>query len=146
MTEKPQISTWEQLRIGTEVRVPFSVSTADMESFAQLSGDRSRIHMDADFARSRGFDDVIVYGALTVSRLSHLVGMRLPGDLGLATDWKIDFNRPLYVDEDALFSATLTHLSEATHTVRLKFRVTVGELVIATGTAGSLLLDEPRDR
>lgn len=114
-----------------------------MDTFAKLSGDSSRIHVDRAFARSRGFSGPVVYGALTVARLSHLVGMHLPGDLGLATSWRIDFNQPLYVDEQAVMEAEITHVSPSTHTVKLRFRVMVGEKLVASGTAGSRLLDEP---
>lgn len=145
MTEKPQILRWSDLKEGLTVSVPFRIGQADMDTFRLLSGDSSRIHMDAAFARSRGFSGPVVYGALTVARLSHLVGMRLPGDLGLATSWRIDFNQPLYVDEDAMFEARLTHVSHSTHTVTIKFRVVAGSKLVASGTAGSKLLDEPID-
>ena len=114
-----------------------------MDAFRLLSGNSSRIHVDPAFARSRGFSGPVVYGALTVARLSHLVGMHLPGDFGLATSWRVDFNQPLYVDEDATFKAELTHVSHSTHTVTIKFRVVVGDKLVASGTAGSKLLDEP---
>jgi enoyl-CoA hydratase len=114
-----------------------------MDAFRRLSGDSSRIHIDAAFARSHGFLGPVVYGALSVARLSHLVGMHLPGDLGLATSWKIDFNQPLYVDEAAVFEAELTHVSHSTHTVQIKFRVVAGDKLVASGRAGSKLLDEP---
>lgn len=125
------------------VSVPFRIGQTEMDTFRQLSGDTSRIHIDAEFARRNGFSGPVVYGALTVARLSHLVGMHLPGDLGLATDWRIDFNHPLYVDEDAVFDAELTHVSHSTHTVKIKFRVMAGEKLVAKGTAGSKLLDQP---
>jgi len=125
------------------VSVPFRIAQSDMDAFRLLSGDSSRIHMDAEFARSRGFSGPVVYGALTVARLSHLVGMHLPGDLGLATSWRIDFNQPLYVNEDAEFKAELTHVSHSTHTVTIKFRVVAGDKLVASGTAGSKVLDEP---
>jgi acyl dehydratase len=124
------------------VSVPFRIGQAEMDAFRRLSGDSSRIHIDAEFARSRGFDGPVVYGALTVARLSNMVGMHLPGDLGLATSWRIDFNKPLYIDEEAIFEAELTHVSQSTHTVSLKFRVRVGEKLVASGSAGSKLLDE----
>jgi acyl dehydratase len=139
----PRILDWEALDVGMEVKIPFTVSAEDMETFARLSGDRSRIHMDGGFARSRGFREPVVYGALTVAKLSYVVGMRLPGDLGLATNWKIDFNRPLYVGDEATLSATLTHKSESTHTVKIKFNVIVEGQVIASGVAGSKILDQP---
>jgi acyl dehydratase len=123
------------------VSVPFRISQADMDTFRDLSGDSSRIHLDSAFARSRGFSGPVVYGALIVARLSNLVGMQLPGDLGLATSWMIDFHQPLYVGEDAAMEAELTHVSQATHTVKIKFRVVVGQKLVANGVAGSKLLD-----
>ena len=117
-----------------------------MDVFRVLSGDASRIHLDAEFARSRGFSGPVVYGALIVARLSNLVGMHLPGDFGLATSWKIDFNQPLYVGEKAVMHAELTQMSHSTHTVSVKFRVVAGDRLVASGRAGSKLLDEPAAR
>lgn len=142
MSEKPRVLQWGDLKEGMTVTVPFRIGQAEMDTFRQLSGDSSRIHIDSEFAQSRGFSGPVVYGALTVARLSHLVGMHLPGDLGLATSWRIDFNRPLYIDEEATFEGELVHVSQSTHTVSVKFRVRVGEKLVATGTAGSKLLDE----
>jgi acyl dehydratase len=138
----PKVALWHELTVGLTVSVPFSISSADMDTFRQLSGDRSRIHHDTEFARTNGFEGPVVYGALTVARLSNLVGMHLPGDLGLATSWKIDFNSPLYVDEVAVMDAEVSHVSESTHTIKLRFRVSVGDKLIASGTAGSKLLDQ----
>jgi 3-hydroxybutyryl-CoA dehydratase len=145
LTPRPRVLGFGELSEGMSVAVPFTVSQADMEAFLALSGDASRIHLDADFARSCGFAGPVVYGALIVARLSNLVGMHIPGDLGLATSWKIDFHRPLYVNDNAVMHAEITHVSPATHTVKLKFHVMVGERLIATGTAGSKLLDEPAE-
>lgn len=142
MNLKPAIIPWDNLHVGMSIDVPFTISADDMEIFRKLSGDYSRIHHDADFAKKNGFKHAVVYGALTVSRLSQLVGMYIPGDLGLATSWKIDFNNPLYVEELAVMRAVLTHKSEATHTIKIKFNVTVGEKTIANGNAVSKLLNE----
>jgi acyl dehydratase len=139
----PRVLTWAELQKGMSVRVPFRVSQADMDVFCRLSGDRSRIHHDSGFARTNGFAGPVVYGALTIARLSNLVGMHLPGDLGLATSWKVDFNQPLYVDEEAVMEAEITHISPATRTVMLRFRVQVGDKLVASGTAGSKVLDTP---
>jgi acyl dehydratase len=136
----PRLLVWDDLRVGLKVAIPFRISQTDMDDFARLSGDNSRIHHDRQFARDNGFDGPVVYGALTVARLSNLVGMHLPGDLGLATGWKIDFNRPLYVDQDASMEAEITHVSPATRTVMLRFKVLSGDRLIASGTAGSKLL------
>jgi 3-hydroxybutyryl-CoA dehydratase len=138
---KPDLLNWVDLIEGLSVDVPFSISHNDMQAFAELSGDHSRIHHDVEFALKNGFLAPVVYGALIVARLSALVGMRLPGDLGLATEWKINFNNPLYVNDQAVMRGEITHVSEVTHTIKLKFSVFVGDRIIATGLAGSKLLN-----
>ena len=142
MTQGAEVLRWEELKLGLSVDFPFSVSQQDMDTFAELSGDRSRIHHDVAFASKNGFSGPVVYGALIVARLSALVGMRLPGDLGLATEWRINFNNPLYVDDQAVMHGEITHVSESTHMVKLQFSVVAGDRVIATGTARSKLLSE----
>lgn len=142
MISGPDVHQWEELKAGLSVDYPFSISQQDMSVFAELSGDRSRIHLDANFASKNGFSSPVVYGALIVAKLSALVGMRLPGDLGLATEWKINFNNPLYVGDQAIMRGEITHVSEVTHTIKIKFSVVVGDRVIATGSAGSKLLND----
>lgn len=140
MISKPDLIKWDDLNEGMSVAIPFSISHNDMQAFAELSGDYSRIHHDVEFALKNGFLAPVVYGALIVARLSALVGMRLPGDLGLATEWKINFNNPLYVNDHAIMCGEIIHVSEVTHTIKLKFSVFVGDRIIATGMAGSKLL------
>ncbi len=142
MTPAGRILHFGDLKVGMSVSCPFCIGRSEMDAFLALSGDSSRIHINGDFARDQGFSGPVVYGALIVARLSNLVGMHLPGDLGLATHWKIDFNQPLYVDEDAVMTAELAHVSHSTHTVTVKFRVLAGDRLIASGSAGSKLLDE----
>lgn len=142
MNEGGKPLRWQDLRKGLRVSVPFCIDESKMRTFVALSGDNSRIHRDAAFARRNGFQDRVVYGALQVAELSYLVGMHLPGDLGLATGWQINFHKPLYIGDQAVMDAELVHLSEATRTVTLKFSVKVGDRLVATGTAQSMLLHE----
>jgi acyl dehydratase len=139
-SETPARHAFADLQSGMVVRTVFSVTVEDMETFARLSGDRSRIHHDVAYAKRNGFDGPVVYGALTVAQLSYLVGMHLPGDFGLATSWVIHFGKPLYVGEEAVMTAELVHLSPSTRLASLKFNVRVGERLVASGTASSMLL------
>ena len=117
----PKVLTLSELVVGDTASVSFSVTEEDMITFAELSGDRSRIHHDAIFARKNGFKATVVYGALSIAHLSFLVGMHLPGDLGCATSWKIDFHEALYVREEATISAKIVHISQALRVLTLEF-------------------------
>ncbi|GKY90006.1 MaoC family dehydratase [Sinisalibacter aestuarii] len=56
-------------RIVTGTR---TVSIADIDAFAALSGDRFAIHMDADAARRYGFADRVAHGLLVLSLVDGL--------------------------------------------------------------------------
>lgn len=124
---------------GDEIECVFSFSAEDMRAFRTLSGDDSLVHCDPVFARERGMRDVIVYGGLLTTRLSEMVGTRLPGRRGISTAWSIVFRSPLYVDEVAVLRLEVVNVSMATGLVDGRFRITAADRVIATGTAQSLL-------
>ena len=131
---------WEDLALGQRAEVALCVGEDDMRAFAELSGDRSTIHIDEAFARGVGFAGRVVYGGLIVGALSQLVGMRLPGPIGLATGWKIDFHSPLYIGEQAIMAAELTALSESTRLAKLKYTVVAGKRLVAKGTAEAKIM------
>lgn len=139
--EEPAALTWGDLRVGRAVSFHFSISQAEMDEFMRFSGDRSRIHHDTGFAEKNDFRGPVVFGAIIVAKISYLVGMLLPGDFGLATEWKVNFNRPLYVGDLAEMRGEITHVSDATRTVKLKITVTRSDEIVATAVAGSKLLN-----
>jgi 3-hydroxybutyryl-CoA dehydratase len=116
-------------------QIDFVVSNAEQLAFANISGDFNPLHLDADFARSRGLSGAVVYGALIVARISQIVGMKLPGRDGIWSALKIDFREPLYVGEAAHLFAEVTHYSDATRSLSLKIKVTCADRVVATATA-----------
>ena len=131
------------LRLGDKAEHKFVVDAAAMGLFQSLSHDRSRIHCDPDFARSRGYKDVIVYGGIMLAHLSHVLGQMLPGALATSTKWTINYRGPLYVGEEATLNIAVTHVSRATGIVECKFRIASREQPVATGNTQSVVpLDE----
>lgn len=45
----------------------------DLLRYAEASGDRNPLHLDRDFARAAGFDDLVVHGMLNMARLARLL-------------------------------------------------------------------------
>ncbi len=106
--------TWNSIEAGQKQSWDFCITEADMLAFAELSEDRNSIHLDLASAQNRGFDDVVVYGALIISKISALLGMRLPGDGTVWTGLDLNFVNPLYVNQAATATATVKHISAAT--------------------------------
>jgi acyl dehydratase len=50
----------------------------DLQRYAQASGDLNPLHLDPDFARQAGFDDVIVHGMLGMALLGRLLEEGFP--------------------------------------------------------------------
>lgn len=139
--KKPIALSMQDLHVGQSTSFRFQITQNEMNEFRSFSGDCSRVHHDIDFARRNEFQGPVIYGAIIVAKISYLVGMLLPGDFGLATEWKVYFNKPLYVNDVAEMRGEITHVSGATGTVKLKIVVTRGDDVIVTAVAGSKILN-----
>lgn len=130
------------IAVGAFVEHAFTVDATAMAAFAALSGDRSAIHTDDDFARSRGYEGVIVYGGLMLAQLSGVLGGKLPGDAGVSARWNIDYRSPLYVGEPAVLRLEVTHVSPAVGLVEGRFTIQAGDRLIASGKTQSLVPPE----
>jgi 3-hydroxybutyryl-CoA dehydratase len=106
-----------------------------MKSFAGLSGDYNPLHTDAVFARSKGFEGPVVYGALIVAQVSRLIGMHLPGRGATWMGLKMDFKSPLMVGEEALLEGRISSISDAVRMLKLRLQVSANGKEIAKGSA-----------
>jgi acyl dehydratase len=68
------------MAVGTEVpplELP-PISRTTLALFAGASGDHNPIHVDVDFARTAGMDDVFAHGMLSMAYLSRLLTNFVP--------------------------------------------------------------------
>ena len=130
---------WEDIAEGTEIAFPICVTDDDMRSFARLSGDVSPLHTDPAFARSKGYDDIIVYGGLLVSYVSRLVGMHMPGRDSVEAGLEVKFTSPLLVNESATFSAVVKHKHDSVRLLEIAFRIATPAKTVALGIARVLV-------
>jgi acyl dehydratase len=90
---------WEDFRVGEGWETPRRTLVAgDLEQFSEVSGDANRLHLDDDYARSRGFEGRIAHGVLGLAVATGLVN-RMGLTRGtlvalLGTTWS--FLRPVY--------------------------------------------------
>ena len=129
------------LHEGQVASISFSITAEDMAMFAAVSGDHNPLHCDAAFARSRGFADRVVYGALLVAKVSRLIGMELPGRDSLWHGIDLHFVSPLFIGEAAMVEASVVQISPATRSVELRLRIRSGERLIARGRASVSVRD-----
>lgn len=124
---------------GAKSIVHFTITSRDMLAFAELSGDHNPLHVDELFARSKGYEGRVVYGALLLAKVSQLIGMQLPGRDGVWASVSLDFRKPLYLDEPAEVEGTVVELHPATGMLRLALVLRAGQRLLARGKAEVLL-------
>ena len=90
---------FEDLYIGKEECFSVTVTEEMMKMFLELSGDSNPLHNDEDFAISQGYQNKVVYGLLTTSFISRLVGVLLPGEYCLLQGIEVKYSKPVYVGD-----------------------------------------------
>src|SRR5450432_1377728 len=103
---------WDELRVGLRHQFDVIVTESMMQGFRDQTGDINPLHVDGDYARSRGFDDRIVYGLLTSSFYSTLVGVHLPGRNALLQGLQVTFQKPVYVGVQLRVAGEIKFMSE----------------------------------
>jgi len=111
---------WEDLEVGRSVAIERVFSAADLDVFRQISRDVNPLHMDDDFARKRGYQGAVVFGMLTSTLLTEMVGVYLPGLNGVLTQINVQFPNPLYLEQKVGLKGVITHRHEATRTITIK--------------------------
>ena len=75
--------------VGARARRSRQVTSADIERFTAMTGDRNPVHYDSDIARASRFGAIIVQGGVTSGLLNAIVAEQLPGpgSVFLETRW-----------------------------------------------------------
>lgn len=93
-----RIDTFSDLRIGQTSETIGVIKMSTVRNFAKISGDNNPLHLDSEYAKTEGFKDCIVPGALICSYFSGLIARELPGPGSIAVSMELKFRRPVYVN------------------------------------------------
>ena len=68
----------DEIFIGMKRSVSKTITEADLQAFAGITGDLNPVHMNAEYAKGTRFGERIAHGMLTASFFSTIVGMCIP--------------------------------------------------------------------
>ena len=111
----------EQLEAGTAASFEHTITEAEVDAFATLSGDHNPLHCDPAYSRAFGFQDRFVHGVLLGALVSRLIGMELPGRRSLLLSLRLDFLAPTFPGDTVTVQGRVdsVHLEQRTVTIRL---------------------------
>ncbi len=76
----------------------FQFSQDEVTRFAEVTGDKNPVHLDAAYAATTMFKKPIMHGMLSASLFSKVFGTLFPGEGTIYLKQSLSFLRPMYVD------------------------------------------------
>jgi acyl dehydratase len=88
---------WQAPAVGSRATWTRTITAADVEAFARISGDRNPLHFDPAFAAATRVGGLIVHGGLTTALFNALVAEVLPGpgSVFLHQEWDYPASVPI---------------------------------------------------
>lgn len=126
---------YEDLEIGMAHETVHTITEADIDAFADVSGDRNPLHMDEEYAKTTPFGQRIAHGALTASYISGILGNNLPGPGAIFTGLSMRFKRPVYIGSVVTVRAEVSDKQDRGNRVTLKITCSVDGKVAISGEA-----------
>ena len=130
--------SFEQIEVGMVLRTAESFGYAEMDAFANLSGDHSAIHSSAEAALLCGFPDRLQYGFLLVSLLSRIVGTNFQRSVCAAVS--LDFMKPVAAKVSVEVSAEVVQIQQALRSVVLRIVMTSEGSTVVRGKLTTVFL------
>ena len=115
---------FDDINIGLEEHFNVKVNADKLDKFLEISGDTNPLHTDSEYAKSNGFTDRVVYGMLTSSFYSTLVGVYLPGKYCILQGIDIQFSKPVYIGDTLKVAGTVSYMNEAYKQIEIKAIIT----------------------
>jgi phosphotransacetylase/acyl dehydratase len=128
--------SFDDIAVGDQASVQRTLTAADIQLFAALSGDVNPTHLDADFAAITPPGGVVAHGMWTASLISAVLGTQLPGPGTTYLSQTLEFLAPVHVGDTLAVTVSVTARDPDDRQVTLdcQCRNAAGTLVI-TGVA-----------
>lgn len=110
MTETDLIEnlTYAELSIGQSARLIRTLTLADIQAFAAVSGDTNPAHLDPEYANDTLFHGVIAHGMWGGALISALLGTQFPGPGTIYLQQDLHFARPVRIGDTLTVTVTVT--------------------------------------
>jgi acyl dehydratase len=121
------------IETGTTYTHEFSFTQNEVAQFAEVTGDKNPVHLDADYAAKTMFKRPIMHGFLGGSVFSKVFGTLFPGEGTIYLKQSMAFMRPMFVD--TIYEVRMT----AKEVNKEKHRAVV-ETIIVDKTTGDIVI------
>ncbi len=115
--------TFDELQIGQSARLLRTLTLADIQAFAAVSGDTNPAHLNPEYAEDTLFHGVIAHGMWGGALISALLGTQFPGPGTIYLDQALHFTKPVRIGDTLAVTATVISKDEEKKRVELDCQV-----------------------
>lgn len=134
---------FEDLSVGQEASLSNTVSEANIVAFAEISGDRNPVHLDADYAATTMFKERIAHGMLSAAYISAVFGMKLPGPGAIYISQTLKFKAPVKIGDTVVTTVKVAELVPEKRRARFECVCTVNDKPVVEGEAMMMVPARP---
>jgi phosphotransacetylase/acyl dehydratase len=124
---------FEEIHVGDTASLVRNVSNRDIQLFAAVSGDVNPAHVDALYAKSSHFHEIIAHGMLGASLISTVLGTRFPGPGTIYLGQSLKFLKPVHIGDTLTVTVTVKSVDDVKRRLVLDTRCVdqEGDVVIS---------------
>ncbi len=122
-TEMIENVTFDEITLGQSARLLRTLTLADIQAFAAVSGDTNPAHMDATYATGTLYHGVIAHGMWGGALISALLGTQFPGPGTIYLEQALHFTKPVHVGDTLTVMVTVQSKDEAKKSIELDCQV-----------------------
>ncbi len=112
----------------------YVITKEKYEQFIAISEDTHQLHMDPLFAKSKGFNDIVVHGNILNCFLSNVIGMKLKLENVMIINQTINYRKPIYINDSLVIKLILKEELAFLPGMDLQFKFLRKDELIANGT------------
>ena len=128
-------NTYEALEVGQSLVIKRTITAADVQLFADLTGDDNPIHISEEAAAKTRFGKPIVHGVFLLGIISKALGRDFPGPGCVAVNISAKFLRPVPVGSEISVEIRVEEKIEKYRHIKMKTYVYLGKKMSVAGDA-----------
>ena len=129
----------DALKPGMSATNERTVTVADIDAFAAVSGDHNPVHLDDAYAKTTMFKGRVAHGMLGASFISAAIASKLPGPGSIYLAQSLSFKAPVRPGDKVETVITVAEVIAEKKRVVLKTQCRVGATVVIDGEATVLV-------
>ena len=128
-------ASFEELQLGQEASLSKIVTEQDIIAFAEVTGDKNPVHLDAAYAAKTMFKQRIAHGILSAGYISAVFGMELPGPGAIYVSQTLNFKGPVRIGDTVVTKVKVVELIQPKRRARFECVCSVDGKVVLDGEA-----------